>query len=100
MVYVINIGGLDVNFIELLLIAFTGLIAHWLKKWASGQTDADFKTYMLTHKKNSIASVCTVIASIVGMYSTGVADAELAQATAFLLGYTLDSATNKTPENK
>ncbi|QSB01972.1 hypothetical protein JWZ98_03145 [Methylomonas sp. EFPC1] len=84
----------------LLLAALFGLFCHWLKKWARGQTKAEFKAYMLSHRKHSIASVCTTLGAVATLYTVG--DVVLSSQTlalAFLSGFTLDSVVNKTPEN-
>ncbi|WP_426994452.1 hypothetical protein [Methylomonas sp. CM2] len=83
-----------------IVTGFAGLTAHWFKRWARGQTEAGFADYMLTHKRYTVASVCSMIGAIAGLYLAG--DVELSQssaALAFMAGYNIDSAVNKSPED-
>jgi len=88
-----------VSFIVLILFGFLGLISHWFKRWARKQTEENFISYMVCNRKSSIASITTVIASIVGMLTVaggGVIELSTqAVSTAFLAGYAVDSAVNK-----
>lgn len=87
------------TFIQLLLIAFAGLFAHWLKRWGRGQTTVGFIEYMRQYHRHSIASVCSVVASVISLYSVdGFAANDTTPAIAFLLGFTLDSTLNKSPK--
>ena len=87
------------TFIALLLTAMAGLVAHWLKRYCRGQTEASFKDYMLTYKKQTIASVTSVVAAIAALWvaSDSVELAGQTLSTAFLIGYAGDSAINKGP---
>jgi hypothetical protein len=83
-------------FLLLLTAGFIGLVAHWLKRWARGQTVSSFWHYMSTHKRHSVASVMSLFAATVAMFTAG--DIELTNqslATAFLAGYAIDSTVNK-----
>lgn len=83
----------------LILIGLVGLVAHWFKRWVRGQTEANLVDYMLTHKRYTAASVLTVVGGVVGICATG--DVDLSQQTAaiaFMAGYNIDSALNKSPE--
>jgi hypothetical protein len=87
--------------IILIGIGLLGLVAHWLKKWARGQTKADFVEYMSKHRRHSIASVSTLLASVITMYTAGdVALSSQSAAMAFTAGYMIDSTLNKSPEDK
>mgnify|MGYP000016899689 CR=1 FL=1 len=84
------------DFLVLLVAGVFGLVMHWLKRWARKQTDNNFWQYMTLHKKHSIASLTSLFAVMAGLIST--VDVVLGVplfATAFLAGYTIDSAVNK-----
>lgn len=86
--------------IVLFAVALVGLFAHWFKKYYRGQSKASFKDYMLHYKRKSLASLSTVVAAVVTIYSTAdVAEGLTGQlaALAFLAGYAGDSAANKGP---
>lgn len=85
--------------ILLLLAGFSGLFAHWFKRWLRGQTEAGFIDYMSTHKRHSAASVLSLLGAIIAMVA--VADVELTQQTlalAFMAGFSIDSTLNKSPD--
>jgi len=89
------------TFFILILAGALGLFCHWLVKWSRRQTKAGFVEYMKSNRKHSIASVSSTFAAIVTLYSVG--DVVLTAQTAantFLIGYALDSAVNKKPEDK
>lgn len=89
------------SFIYLILIGLVGLAVHWLKKWARGQTKSGFLVYMRAHKKHSIASVCTVIGSVAAYAALGdIALSIQSAGQALTIGYMVDSAVNKKPEDK
>lgn len=88
------------NFFELLAVALMGLFSHWLKKWGRGQTQAGFVEYMQAHRRHSVASVCTVVSAVVGLYLGGQAGNELAPGLAFMAGFSADSVMNKAPNEK
>lgn len=84
------------NFLLFLLVGSAGLFCHWFKRWARGQISLGFIAYMATEKRHSIASVTTLFSSIIAMYIA--VDVELtkqALALAFMAGYGVDSAVNK-----
>lgn len=87
------------TFLALLLTAIAGLVAHWFKRYCRGQTEASFKDYMLSYKKQTLASVTSVVAAIATLYaaSDSVELAGQTLSTAFLAGYVGDSALNKGP---
>jgi len=87
------------SFITLILTAYFGLFLHWLKKRTRKQTLSSFKNYMLKHRNATKNSVISIFAAITALYAAG--DIELSKQTfaiAFGIGYSLDSALNKTPE--
>ncbi len=84
------------SFLLFLLAGFVGLFLHWFKKWSRGEIAIGFIAYMITEKKHSIASVVALFSAIVTMYVGG--DIELTKqslALAFMAGYSIDSAINK-----
>lgn len=84
----------------LINIGLIGLFAHWFKRWARGQTESDFITYMGVHKRHSLASVATMIGAVAALYSVSeVVLSQQAMALAFLAGYSIDSTVNKSPED-
>lgn len=87
------------TFLALLALSLLGLASHWLKKFCRGQSKASFKDYMMHYKKRTIASLMTVLAAVVALYSTYdtvTLTGQLAS-LAFLAGYAGDSAVNKGP---
>ena len=89
------------SFIILLISAYIGLFLHWSKKRLRKQTFCNFRNYLLTHKSATASSTISIFAAIVALYASG--NVELSKQTlaiAFGIGYTLDSALNKSPEEK
>lgn len=89
------------TFIAIIFIGLLGLFAHWVKKWCRGQTSAGFIEYMRGERKHTIASLSALSSAIAGIYVVGdvVLTGQVA-ATAFLAGYSIDSALNKAPDEK
>lgn len=85
------------DFFVYLGLAFSGLVAHWYKRYARGQTRSTFWVYMRGHRKHTAASMGAIVTGVFGMFVTGDAVALSAQTAgaAFMLGYTLDSTINK-----
>lgn len=76
-----------------LAFGFVGLVAHWFKRWVRKECCKNFFVYMSEHRKNSIASVLTMVGGVLMLNAT-----ELTQQTmsmAFLAGYSIDSMVNK-----
>ena len=87
-------------FMSLLLLAGLGLIAHWAKRYARGQSKASFKDYLAHFKKQTLASVSATFTAILTLYTTSdLADGITGQLAglAFMSGYMCDSAVNKGP---
>lgn len=89
------------DFFAYLGLALSGLVAHWYKRYARGQTRSSFLDYLRGHRKHTAASVVAIVTGVFGMFVTGEAIALSAQTAgaAFMLGYTLDSAVNKDADN-
>lgn len=88
------------TFIALLLIGLSGLFSHWLKRWARGQTVSGFVEYMNANKRHSIAAVASLFGAIAALYTSGPVEfTQQYAALAFLAGYSVDSALNKSPED-
>ena len=76
-----------------IFIGSLGLTAHWFKRWARKQCDRTFFDYMNIHKAHSFVSVFTMIAGVLVLSGDVITQESLS--TAFLIGYSVDSAVNK-----
>lgn len=88
------------TFAILLLVAYIGLFLHWYKKRVRKQTLHSFKRYLLAHRNETKKSLISIFTAIIALYQVG--DVELSSQTlanAFGIGYALDSALNKVPED-
>jgi hypothetical protein len=79
------------------LIGLAGMAAHWVKRWARGQTATSFREYFFVVDRNhSVAAVITMTVSVATFLSAwdGVWTMQSA-ALVFLAGYASDSAANQ-----
>jgi hypothetical protein len=79
-----------------ILAGLAGMVAHWFKKWATGEFDCNLYEYIMVHKRHTAGAVLTTVGSIIGLVATG--NVEISQQTlalAFFAGYTFDSSMNK-----
>jgi hypothetical protein len=76
-----------------IMAGFLGLLGHWFKRYARGQSSQSFYGYMTEHWKHSAASVVTMIAAVLALANNELSQQSLSMA--FLAGYSIDSMVNK-----
>jgi hypothetical protein len=86
------------SFLIFLLAAMVGQVMHWIVGASDRNLIITYGRYMASHKWHTFSAMCSIFASIVGMYATGSVDLTMQNAAmAFMVGYTLDSLINKFP---
>lgn len=87
---------MTLSLIAVILAGFTGATAHWFNTYAKGKTENSFWNYLKDNKNHTISTFITIFASSATLYQTTPPSLTVsAIITAFLAGYTLDSAMNK-----
>ena len=89
-----------VIFIVLELAAFAGLWCHWWKKHYRLQTLSGFYDYLSSNPKHTRRAVSAVFTAVAAFFLSGAEVSITPQwmANAWMAGYSLDSALNKTKE--
>ncbi len=77
------------------LAGMLGMFSHFLKKQIKGETFSDIKSYFTTHAKTTLLAFIGLLVGFATIIGTDTANF----VSAFLVGYTADSALNKL-ENK
>ena len=87
---------MTLSLIAVILSGFAGAIAHWFNNYTKGKTENSFWAYLKENKNHTISTFITIFASSATLYQTTPPSLTTsALITAFLAGYTLDSAMNK-----
>jgi hypothetical protein len=84
----------DVFFI---LIAFSGVFFHWLKKYARNELSCSFLDYLVSYPKHTVLTMMTLVSALFTLQTSGVF-AELTPQNiglVFMAGFTADSTLNK-----
>lgn len=85
------------SFVLLMMIGLLGLFAHWAKRYGRGQIGSSFIEYMLHYRRQSFASMSSVLIAVLVIYwhLNGAAPGENAFIEALMAGYIGDSMLNK-----
>jgi len=85
------------NLMSLMMIGLLGLFAHWAKRYGRGQIGSSFVEYMLHYQRQSVASMVSVLMTVLVIYwhLNGAEPGENAFIEALMAGYIGDSVMNK-----
>ena len=92
--------NLVVEFLAVFVSGLLGVLGHWFNRYAQGRTTSTFAEYLSNNRKNTVASVFTILASCGAVYAALPPAPEthvlvLAAIGAYNAGYVLDSVVNR-----
>jgi len=82
----------------LLLAAYCGMLGHWFKKAYRKQISSGLIEYLKTYPQHTLGAIAMVTGGVLTQVATGATLSEQTIALAFTIGFSLDSAINKAPE--